>query len=276
MSVYISDYLKSIANILHFIPKLFNEDVSVSLADTEKFIKVYNHPNMPLNADVGSPIPKGGAIAEALQTKNIVVKELAKEVYGVAFTSYAIPIKDEQGEIVGFIALGKSQERKNELLQHASNLSASLQQIGAAVQQMTAGLQEVISVHHDILQEANKARESTDDTDEIIKFVENISKQTNILGLNASIEAARAGSAGRGFNVVAEEIRKLSASTSNSIKQVDEILGKVELAVEIISDKVSNSNEFFEAQSSALEEINASIQELNAAAQFLEQLSRKL
>ena len=65
----------------------------------------------------------------------------------------------------------------------------------------------------------SKVDKNSKDTDGILSFI-----QTNMLGLNAAIEAARAGDAGRGFKVVATEIRKLSTSTSESVKKVDSVL----------------------------------------------------
>ena len=75
--------------------------------------------------------------------------------------------------------------------------------------------------------------QSSEEIRAIVDFIHNISSQTNLLALNASIEAARAGEAGRGFSVVAEEIRKLAEETSISAKKISEI-------VKSISDKTSN------------------------------------
>lgn len=65
---------------------------------------------------------------------------------------------------------------------------------------------------------------SSDQMKNIINIISDISKQTNLLSLNASIEAARAGDAGRGFAVVADEIAKLAVLTSQSIKNIDALI----------------------------------------------------
>ncbi|AKN31308.1 chemotaxis protein [Clostridium carboxidivorans P7] len=133
-----------------------------------------------------------------------------------------------------------------------------------------------MGANENILQEVKDAAENVSGTDNILKFVQNISSQTNLLGLNAAIEAARAGDSGRGFSVVAEEIRKLSSNSNDSIKKIDEVLKKIEKSVINISNKVNESNTVFNAQASAIEEITASIDKLSSTAQILEELSQKL
>ena len=64
-------------------------------------------------------------------------------------------------------------------------------------------------------------------TQHILKIIDDIAKQTNIIGLNAAIEAARVGKAGGGFSAVATEIRKLAVSTSTSTKEIGSITNSV-------------------------------------------------
>ena len=69
--------------------------------------------------------------------------------------------------------------------------------------------------------------EHTKDMEKIVSIIKQISSQTNLLSLNASIEAARAGDAGKGFAVVAEEIRKLSEQTKDSTEDIQQIIEKL-------------------------------------------------
>ena len=96
-------------------------------------------------------------------------------------------------------------------------------------------------------------------TDVISNFVEvinEIADQTNLLSLNASIEAARAGDAGRGFAVVAEEIRKLADESMKASSQIDSILGDIRVASEKATGSAKRTTGYISEQGEALEDTN--------------------
>nr|WP_294373010.1 methyl-accepting chemotaxis protein [uncultured Clostridium sp.] len=100
-------------------------------------------------------------------------------------------------------------------------------------------------------------------------FVKRITKQTNLLGLNAAIESARAGEYGKGFSVVSNEIRKLPQSTKESVYKINVILNSISKSVSEIKEKFNSSNNILIDQSKALENINLEIQNLSSDAESL-------
>lgn len=268
--------LNSFSNIAPYLKLLFDEEVAFAVTDTEKYLDVTINEKLPLKSGIGDKIPEGGAIYEALKKGEVVIKDVGKEIYGTAFKSYAIPIKNSDDKVIGVIVAGKSIEKRMEVLALSESLAGSLNEISLVVQNVAKVSKELANSNRQVVEEVEKASETTKDTDGIIGFVQNISSQTNLLGLNAAIEAARAGEAGKGFSVVAQEIRKLSNSTTESIKKIDSVIKEIGEAVRKISQRVNESNSFLGEQSTSFQEITASIEELNKEAQILKKMAGKL
>ncbi|ASI88685.1 methyl-accepting chemotaxis protein [Vibrio mediterranei] len=109
---------------------------------------------------------------------------------------------------------------------------------------------QIVSLQGDMVETSqiiNKLSEQTQNIDKILITIKDIADQTNLLALNAAIEAARAGEYGRGFSVVADEVRVLANSCQDSANQITELIESFqqdsELAVERIATSVEQTNE---------------------------------
>ena len=111
--------------------------------------------------------------------------------------------------------------------------------------------QDSLEISQKIYQEASHLNVEIRKIDEIVSTITNISKQTNLLALNAAIEAARAGEAGRGFSVVAEEVRKLAEQVSQETGNIKTIIGHIQNKADLVANVVIKNDNIVNEQYSA-------------------------
>ena len=127
------------------------------------------------------------------------------------------------------------------------------------LQGINAEVSESMSVTTDIAERLSKAVEEIGTT---LELIQGISSSTSLLALNASIEAARAGDAGKGFAVVATEVGKLAENTQSSLKDVGEIIGRVQQNVDEITTQVGKNAEKLSEQNEQFKTVFGSIREM--------------
>ncbi len=170
---------------------------------------------------------------------------------------------------------GKEQFYK-EFGSRMDGLYSSIETITTRVSETTERTVEITGVQEEITRAAEDTRTQTENTLKMTELIMNISKQTNLLALNASIEAARAGDAGRGFSVVAEEVRKLADSSQEAVGKIVEALGSMEKAAVNIEEKIRSINLLIEDQAANMKEINTSVQQAKEISGDIEKLSKSM
>jgi methyl-accepting chemotaxis protein len=124
--------------------------------------------------------------------------------------------------------------------------------------------QQSESVSEEVCQEVSSLIKSISEVDKILKIINNISEQTNLLALNAAIEAARAGEYGRGFSVVAEQVKVLSQISAAKTKDISKIVRELERKAENVQSIVTENRAIAKEENSAVEITDKSFESIIA------------
>lgn len=267
-----NELMESFYNLIPYFEHFFGTDLVFTISNTERFLLVKDNDKLRMVAKTGDIIPKGCAADVCLKEKSKVYVMVPDNVFGVPLKTMAVPVMVDN-KIEGTIVIGMSVENKEKMSNMAKTLSESLSQMSLNAVDMASRFQEISDTNLGIGDFISKTNEYSKKTDEVLSFVEDIAKQTNLLGLNAAIESARAGEYGKGFSVVSNEIRKLSKSTKESIEQINTTLRNIQNSIGEIERRFENSNNLLENQTAGLEEITATIQELTSNAALLNEFA---
>ncbi|MHB2155168.1 methyl-accepting chemotaxis protein [Calditrichota bacterium GD2] len=112
----------------------------------------------------------------------------------------------------------------------------------AVVQKAIEGMHNIRRSVREAMKQVRFLDENSARIGEISDFIAEISSRTNLLALNASIEAARAGESGRGFSIVAEEIRNLAESTNTSAEEISKLIEAIQKSISLTLENIENGN----------------------------------
>ncbi|WP_127590205.1 methyl-accepting chemotaxis protein [Paenibacillus lautus] len=269
------ELIRAFVKVAPLLKSLTNDDITIGIYDTEKLIINIPGRTFSLNVKPGDPLVEGDIVTDAIRNNKALSAVVPKELFGFPLAARAIPLHDEQGRVIGGVGMGTSLEKANALFEMAESFSAIVEQTTASIEDISQSIAHLTERVTDVTNQMTDVSSSAQQIGKISSVVKEISDQSNMLGLNASIEAARAGEVGRGFSVVADEIRKLATSSKENVDQINGITKNIQEFLQRLNHAFSDIHTLTDTQSRAIQEFSATIHEISIKAEELAQVAEE-
>ncbi len=271
--------VKSFNDFAPILADMFPEGSFLYATDLQKIINRQPSKKFDMPAKtLGYVLKEDDVSNKVIKTKKYVSSELDSSAYGVPILITVYPLFDEDNsnEVVATLGVVIPKILAGNLRDMSVNLGTGLSGIASAVEELAASASNIHANEQELNREIKEIINLSEEINEVSAFIKKIADETNMLGLNAAIEAARAGDAGRGFGVVAEEIRKLSEQSKGTVPKIKQITERIKTKVEETSENSQNSLSSSQEQAAATEEITASIEEITTMSEELNKIAQQL
>ncbi len=269
-----NERLQSFMQVMSVLKDILQEDIGVVVADTTTFLAYHPGDTINLNTKIGSELSKEEPLYKTIKNCKGYTSIVAKEIYGVPFKAITYPIRDDNGIVIGAIGLSKSLKKQSEVEESSESLFASLQQTNANIEGIHVDSQNIFTQIGSMVGIIKSTEKQISKSHEILDLIQGIASKIRLLGLNASIEAARAGKDGQGFAVVAGEMKKLALLSGNSSKEVSKTLVEMDDSISEAIKMVQQIQSVAQVQQSAIKEVTDGLEEILMSAEALNNLAR--
>lgn len=267
-----NEKLQQLIDNLPIIKQLFGHDVLLSVVDRDGVVQGFTIPDsIEQKLEIGEVFhDPSGVMDKVLRTGTPMHNYLPKEVLGEAFEGELIPIKDGR-DVVGCITCTYSADTKEEMAAITAKFQESVNHISESLHTLVDGIEDLFQLLTDMGEMANSADSDVRDAVKVVNKINNNASRSNILALNASIEAARSGEFGRGFSVVASEMGKLAKDSGTSATEIKSTLNVITEHLVTMIDSIRDAGNFTQEQHGNISSIKEVLEEMLVLAGKLEE-----
>lgn len=271
------ELVQSLGIMAEYIHLALKKEAVVVIVDkeTNTITKYLPGENLEIGYREGDKINHGDTnLQTALGGRNSDIY-LDASVYGMPINAYAFPIK-ENGRVIGALGFGKPLDKEQQLEEYINTVRDIVVALQDKTHTIASHSEELAATSTEIRAQSEKALEDSQKTNEITSFIKGISRQTNLLGLNASIEAARAGQYGAGFNIVAQEVRKLSQQTDESTQLIESSLDNVKTSLSALLENMNQISDASNEEAKLAQDVSGMIEQLDDVSKKLETFMKEM
>lgn len=266
-----NEKLEYLVEALPMIRQLFEDDIYIAVFDADGVLVGYSlpdgvSPRMSVDQMFHDP---SGALDKVLRTGQPQHNRLPKEVMGEAFEGELVPVKDG-GKVVGCVISTHSVDVREQMSEITSKFQKSVGEINTSLQELVDGMEQLFEMLTSMDAMTNSVENDVHNAVEVVNKINSNASRSNILALNASIEAARSGENGRGFAVVATEMGKLANDSGSSSTEIKNTLHTIMEHLVTIVASIKDASNFTKQHSGNINSIQEILKDMVVLAQELQ------